>query len=466
MKYDVFISHASEDKESFVEPLATALQVSRLKVWYDRFELKLGDSLREKIDQGLANSRYGVVVLSKAFFAKEWPKSELDALVTRQNNEGKKVILPIWHDVTAEEVKKFSPILASKMAARSSDGIEAVVAQIIDVCNEDETKPTSVFQVGQSFGLREQCLEIIRQNDIVSWRKLIYEKTQDIPGQLKEWKKTGERAADIGGAKWYTAVLDAVNICVPGFVPIFAAVEMGNKEFWKESVGILRRLAILKDEMGGGIIQALQIGNHMLYAAGTVGLAIAAHMKLLDLIDEWMQIKIPDKQEGEVPWLRIRSAHRLPDGFDFNVQEPFNFLQTICASKELRNFFPNSKVLVDNILTANLLCSLIELRVCSQNCKCLDALMGNSEYFFPDVYPLWCILPADAFKIVALNLFGDSQGVISFIYPNGSMTKDNFWPLWKRWKERCLNLWSQSFGGYDFSIKKPWMLLPGEPADY
>jgi len=103
VEFDVFISHASEDKESFVEPLANALRRAELKVWYDRFELKLGDSLREKIDQGLANSRYGVVVLSKAFFSKEWPKSELDALVTRQNSEGKKVILPIWHDVAAEE---------------------------------------------------------------------------------------------------------------------------------------------------------------------------------------------------------------------------------------------------------------------------------------------------------------------------------------------------------------------------
>jgi len=245
------------------------------------------------------------------------------------------------------------------MAARSSDGIEAVVAQIVDVCNEVVTKPTSVFQVGQSFGLREQCLEIIRQNSIVSWRKLINEKTQNIPEQLKDWKKVGESAAHKGGKEWASAVIAAAEICIPGFVPIFTAIEAGNKVFWKESISILRRLAIFEDEMGGGATWALHIGNHMLYVAGTVGLAIAANLKLLDLIDEWMQLKIPQKHEGEVPWLQIRSAHHLPEGIGFNVKEPFDILKAVCNSKELKNFFPNPEVFVDNILIANLLCSLI-----------------------------------------------------------------------------------------------------------
>ncbi len=466
MDYDVFISHASEDKGSFVEPLAKALKEAGLKIWYDRFELKLGDSLRVKIDQGLASSRYGVVVLSKDFFAKNWPKTELDALVTRENSEGKKVILPVWHEVEAEDVQQFSPILASKLAARSADGIKAVVAQIVDVCNEGDSKPKSVFQVGQTFGLREECLEIIRQNDIIAWRKLITEKTQNIPEQLKVWKKVGETDAHKGGEDWKLAVTEAAQICVPGFVPIFAAVEAGNKDFWKESLGILRRLSILENEMGGGATWALHIGNHMLYVAGTLGMAIAANLRLLELIDEWMQMKIPDRHEGEKPWLQVRSAYYLPEGIGFDAKEPFAFLKRIYDSEDLRNFFPNPEAFVDSILIANLLCSLIELRVCSQNQKCLDAFMGESEYFFPDVWPVWCILPAESFRIMALNLFGDSQGVIGFVYPSGFMTIDKFWPLWKRWKERCLNLWWQSSSGrYDFLMKKPWMLLPGEAAD-
>ena len=405
MEYDVFICHASEDKKSCVEPLANTLRETGLNVWYDRFALKLGDSLREKIDQGLANSRYGVVVLSQVFFSKEWPTSELDALVTRQNNEGKKVVLPIWHGVGVEEVKKFSPILASKVSARSADGIEAVVNQICEVVNEVDSKPRSVFEVGQNFGLREQCLEIIRQNDIVAWRKLIKEKTQNIPEQLKTWKKAGKPAANKGGQEWESAVIDAAKICVPGFIPIFAAIEAGKKDFWKESLGILRRLAVLENEMGGGAVWALRIGSYMLYIVGTIGMAIAANLKLLDLINEWMQVKMPDKCEGELPWFRVCFAHHLPDGI-FNTKEPFSFIKTFCNMAELKNFFPGIETLVDNILAANLLCSLIELRICSQNQKDLDALMGDDNFYF-DVWPIWCLMPVEKFRNITLELFGD-----------------------------------------------------------
>lgn len=71
-KYDVFISHASEDKDEVVRPLAHALKESGLSVWFDEFELRIGDSLRRKIDRGLANSRFGVIVLSRSFFEKGW----------------------------------------------------------------------------------------------------------------------------------------------------------------------------------------------------------------------------------------------------------------------------------------------------------------------------------------------------------------------------------------------------------
>jgi hypothetical protein len=78
---DFFVSHATEDK-AVARPLAERLRRAKYKVWYDEFELRLGDSLRESIDQGLAASRYGILVLSPHFFAKPWPKEELDALTT------------------------------------------------------------------------------------------------------------------------------------------------------------------------------------------------------------------------------------------------------------------------------------------------------------------------------------------------------------------------------------------------
>lgn len=117
--YDAFISHASEDKEKLVKPLAAALAKLDFRVWYDEFELTVGDSLRESIDRGLATSRYGIVVLSKAFFAKNWPRYELNGLVAREM-DGRKVILPIWHGVEKEDVLLFSPPLADKVAVKSS----------------------------------------------------------------------------------------------------------------------------------------------------------------------------------------------------------------------------------------------------------------------------------------------------------------------------------------------------------
>ena len=131
--YDVFISHASEDKAPVVRPLAHALRSLGLSVWYDEFELRIGDSLRRRIDQGIACSRFGVVVLSPSFFAKQWPQYELDGLVTLSLN-GKQVLLPLWHELDLEDVMSFSPSLADKVAVRTRElSIDEIARQIADV---------------------------------------------------------------------------------------------------------------------------------------------------------------------------------------------------------------------------------------------------------------------------------------------------------------------------------------------
>ena len=130
--YDVFISHASEDKEDFVRPFANKLKERGLDIWYDEFELKIGDSLRRAIEDGLRNSRYGIVVLSEAFFNKEWPQRELDGLFGREVN-GEKVILPIWHKISKNEVLKYSPIIADMLAINTSSfTIEEIAKKISD----------------------------------------------------------------------------------------------------------------------------------------------------------------------------------------------------------------------------------------------------------------------------------------------------------------------------------------------
>ncbi len=134
-RHDVFISHASEDKKSFVEGLAERLKAEDIDVWYDKFSLKWGDSLRGQIDRGLATSRFGIVVLSKAFFNKRWPQNELDGLFALEVS-GKSKILPIWHNITADEVEEFSPMLAGRLALDSAHPIEDMIAQLKEQLND------------------------------------------------------------------------------------------------------------------------------------------------------------------------------------------------------------------------------------------------------------------------------------------------------------------------------------------
>jgi hypothetical protein len=129
VQFDVFISHASEDKANVARPLAEALKTLGLRVWLDEFELTLGDSLRRSIDRGLAESRFGIVILSHDFFRKEWPQKELDGLVAREDGK-EKVILPVWHNLTREEAVKYSPMLADKLAASTAQGIQNIAEQI------------------------------------------------------------------------------------------------------------------------------------------------------------------------------------------------------------------------------------------------------------------------------------------------------------------------------------------------
>jgi hypothetical protein len=135
--WDLFICHASEDKDAFVEPLANALGAFGVKVWYAPFALKVGDSLSRSIDKGLANSQFGLVVLSRRFFAKRWPEYELRGLTARELSGGK-TILPVWHQVTVEEVVQFSPPLADKLAVQSGDGTPVQIAlRIIEIVRPD-----------------------------------------------------------------------------------------------------------------------------------------------------------------------------------------------------------------------------------------------------------------------------------------------------------------------------------------
>ena len=137
-EFDVFISHATEDKD-FAGPLARELRSAGLRVWFDEFELGLGDSLNEKINEGLSRSRYGVVVISPTFFRKHWTQVEMNGFVARQTT-GERVILPIWHRITKNEIIEDAPPLADIIALNSStQSMEEIVGEIVEKVRDRES---------------------------------------------------------------------------------------------------------------------------------------------------------------------------------------------------------------------------------------------------------------------------------------------------------------------------------------
>lgn len=127
-RFDVFISHSTADKPGFVELLAARLKAAGVRVWYDDYEVGWGDSIVDSIARGLAESRYGIVVLSRHFLRGGWSRHELRGLWQREIHVGK-TILPILHDISMEEVREFDASLADMRALDTSrNDLEQIVA--------------------------------------------------------------------------------------------------------------------------------------------------------------------------------------------------------------------------------------------------------------------------------------------------------------------------------------------------
>jgi TIR domain len=175
-QWNFFISHASEDKDAIARPLANMLEALGFKVWYDEFTLKLADSLNQSINQGLALSDYGIVILSASFFRKNWPQRELDGLVAQETIFGKRKILPIWHKVNAKKVAKYSPTLANAKAVSTvSNNLDDIVREIIRAVEGGMQMPE---------GLPSPAYALLLPNDvIVSFRTLDEFKATEIDGE-------------------------------------------------------------------------------------------------------------------------------------------------------------------------------------------------------------------------------------------------------------------------------------------
>jgi hypothetical protein len=161
VNYDVFISYAVEDKQSVARPLASELRRRGWAVWFDEFELSIGDSLAGAIEQGWSQSRIGVIILSPSFFGKHWTGRELAAFVAREDSESSRLILPVWHGVDTQDVAKFSPALADRLAIDTSAGIPGVVDAIEAVLRhslallEPGSLPTATGPDGRPLGIED-----------------------------------------------------------------------------------------------------------------------------------------------------------------------------------------------------------------------------------------------------------------------------------------------------------------------
>ena len=113
-----FISHDFRDKEAVGRPLAVALSKLMCPVWYDEFSLKIGDSLRETIEKGLKECGRCVILLSPRYLSNNgWTKVEFNSVFTRELIEEKKLILPVWFEVSKKDIFEYSPSLADRVAA-------------------------------------------------------------------------------------------------------------------------------------------------------------------------------------------------------------------------------------------------------------------------------------------------------------------------------------------------------------
>lgn len=129
--YDVFISHAYEDKDPFVNELALALKKNGLKVWYSGFELKIGDSIAENVNAALRDAKYSIVIVSPVYLEKQWAMAELNALFSQEAERSR--ILPVLHNISVRQIQKRLPILADRFAISSGKNISVIVNKILQV---------------------------------------------------------------------------------------------------------------------------------------------------------------------------------------------------------------------------------------------------------------------------------------------------------------------------------------------
>jgi len=328
--------------------------------------------------------------------------------------------------------------------------------------------------------LRERCISLIRRDDKQGWRSLIEDNFYQIPNSLVDWKKQWEpkvypelsaKPEKLEAVK--DACVEATDICLPGFIPIFCAVEQGNIELWEHSINPARRLARLEEKLLGGMTLMSEIGLSLLSFLGGLGMAIAVKHHQLELIKRWASLKITpysNYENREYHWIELRAINWPYALFTGDKKIPFGFpVEYYDAKPDLGEFFKDSAQLKNYLLMGNFILSLLEFSIFirKSNDNMTRLLQNNSaERIHPTIRPVWGTMQGSDFVDQIERLFSDLDAILKFCgltVNNVSSYKASFWPLWRAWKRICL-------GGLDdygrlAHRKMNALVLPGEPTN-
>ncbi|AYL96217.1 toll/interleukin-1 receptor domain-containing protein [Mucilaginibacter celer] len=143
MKYDIFLSYATEEKEKIARPLAIALSELDYKVWFDANVMSIGDSIKKTIDDGILNSNYGIIIISKSYLSKHWTTYELNWFAAKEKLGVKNYIIPIWHEIRPNEIESFLISLDNSLK-QYNESLPAIVIEVLknfvnnfDITTED-----------------------------------------------------------------------------------------------------------------------------------------------------------------------------------------------------------------------------------------------------------------------------------------------------------------------------------------
>jgi hypothetical protein len=367
------------------------------------------------------------------------------------------------YEITQESEEKVTE--RKNLAGVLDNALRTTISQI------DATNSTGIPS-GNKISLAEECQEILRRGDVQEWRRAVSRLSIDIPKQLRAWVEDAQKMWKKATPEERDAArYDAIEICLPSFVPIFVAVESGKMDFWREAIGPMRQLALFRDQLGGGFTNVIEIGSHTLYFVGSIGMAIAARAKQLDVISGWMTLPMPTTHHrfvDQISWLEMREIHHLWGKYMPKNRAPFEEVLKVCESDHLFEFVGDRQTFQRYLFVGNLAQSLFELGRWVEDPERLRALESDRNHrLAPDlnVWPVWALMEPNEFRAGTWELFGDSEGLRQFVFPGNGVSLEKLWACWKRWKDLCEYplMQGEIQTGSPRMVHAEWLMLPGEP---